>query len=207
MSFSEEDFNTSDAWLSEQLFAQLKDFNAEYKDRTTSDFMLSESFSSCSSSMPLLEEDITTEELKSATLDSFDAAFKMNNFTENYDVNEEVLDLSQIPLKENPTVEPEQLKESLINLVENIPLVPPPVVAEAATIVTEPVKENVISPAFDVTEEEMKILKFLETQPKAEILGMVNHLPRRTMYIFHFISSFKGDSSSRAIANIICTSM
>lgn len=172
MSFGEEDFNTTDAWLSEQLFEQLKDFNSEYKERNSSDFMLSESFSSCSSSMPLLVGDITAEELKSAALDSFDAAFKINSFTENYDVNDEVLDLSQIPLKENPNVQPLQMKEPLINLTENISLLPPPVIAETATILNEPVEENLIVPAFDVTEEEMKILKFLETQPKTEISGM-----------------------------------
>ncbi|KNC25036.1 Testis-specific zinc finger protein topi [Lucilia cuprina] len=174
MNLNEEDLNTSDAWLSDQLFAQLKDLNSEYKDKNTpTDFLLSETFQNCSSSMPLLDgyDDIPLQELKSTPLDTFESALNVNSFSNSYDINE-VLDLSQMPLKV-PGIDTTQPEGNMIDIVDNIPLLRGPTVGNVETFAND-VTKNV---PFDANEEVIKILKFLETQPKEEVIEVTNTPP------------------------------
>ncbi|XP_065365853.1 testis-specific zinc finger protein topi [Calliphora vicina] len=173
MNLNEEDFNTSDSWLSEQLFAQLKDLNSEYKDRNTStDFLLNDTFQNCGSSIPLLDvyDDIPLQDLKPTSLDSFETALNVNTFPGSYNINEEVLDLSQMPLKEHRT-KSAQTEGNLIDLVENIPLAVDPVASNVETFIHD--ASNFDPPPFDANEEVLKILKFLETQPKEEMVSEI----------------------------------
>lgn len=171
MNINEEDFANSDAWLSEQLFARLKDFNTDFKDRNNaSTLMVNDAFQNYSldgqnsNEVPLKEDG--TEPCKQS-LESFDMIFKKNKSAPNetYDLNFEVLDLNTTGSRMVGQVSP-----SMIEFTAALPLVPAPVVAEAAAVVSEAAKQNV-SPTFDPTEEELKLLKFLETQPKNTFLG------------------------------------
>uniref|UniRef100_A0A1B0A907 C2H2-type domain-containing protein n=1 Tax=Glossina pallidipes TaxID=7398 RepID=A0A1B0A907_GLOPL len=164
MNINEEDYANSDAWLSEQLFARLKDFNTDFKDRNNaSTLMVNDAFQNYpldgqnSNEVPLKEDG--TEPCKQS-LELFDMIFKKNKSgpNETYDLNSEVLDL-------NTAVSP-----PMIEFTAALPLVPAPVVAEAVAVVSEAAKQNV-SPTFDPTEEELKLLKFLETQPKNTFSG------------------------------------
>lgn len=156
MNLNIDDLNTSDAWLSEQLFAQLKDLNAEYKDESApTDIFMGEAFQNCNASMPLLDDDTSWQGLKSTHLDTFDASLKSNNFANNYDINE-VLDLSQTQSKERQS---EQQDETFFDLMENISSKSVPEVQNVYQLET-----GISPPIFDATEEELKILKYLETQ-------------------------------------------
>lgn len=170
MNLNEEDFSTSDAWLSDLLFAQLRDLNSEYKDTNApSDFLLSETFSSCNNSMPLLEDDVPLQNLKSTHLDSFETSNKVNSFSSSYDINDEVLDLSLMPLKE-PNMETATQAENIIDLVENIPLIPQTTVINnsVGTILNN--LNNTALPVLDANEE-LKILQFLENPIKEQLIG------------------------------------
>ncbi|KAL9894922.1 matotopetli isoform 1-T1 [Glossina fuscipes fuscipes] len=172
MNINEEDFANSDAWLSEQLFARLKDFNTDFKDRNNASTpMINDSFQNYphdaqnANGIPL-KEDGTEPSKKS--LESLDMIFKKNkcSLNETYDLNFEVLDLSTTGSR-MPVVG--HVSPPMVEFTTTMPLVSAPVVAEAAAVVSEAAKQN-ISPTFDPTEEELKLLKFLETQPKNTFL-------------------------------------
>uniref|UniRef100_A0A1A9WU83 C2H2-type domain-containing protein n=1 Tax=Glossina brevipalpis TaxID=37001 RepID=A0A1A9WU83_9MUSC len=168
MNMNEEDFTNSDAWLSEQLFAQLKDFNTDYKERNNASVMIDDSFQNYSinsqNNTNGIEEEKQTENRKQH-FEPFDTFFKKNKNNKNenqYDMNSDVSGLSNTSNRA-PVV------DSIIDFTTTLPLVSAPVVAEAAAVVSETVKQN-ISLNFDPNEEEMKLLKFLETQPKNTFL-------------------------------------
>ncbi|KAM7360781.1 matotopetli isoform 2-T4 [Cochliomyia hominivorax] len=164
MNLNEEDFNTSDAWLSELLFAQLKDLNTEYKDTSApTDFLLNETFTN-SNSMPLLDDDVPLQDLKPNPLDTFSTT---------YDLNEEILDLRQMHLKEN-NLEDKNSEDNSFGIIENAPppivanVPPSPIVLNVETVLNE-VSTKTDVPAFD-TNEELNILNFLENQTKEHLI-------------------------------------
>lgn len=183
MNLNEEDFNTSDAWLSEQLFAQLK----EYKDKNApSDLLLNETFQNCSNNMPLLDDDIPWQDLKPASLDTFETALKVDTFSNNYNINEEVLDLSRSNLKEHQLKSP-QPEENIFDLVENIPLLAAPEVTNVA--------EN---------DEELKLLNFLESQTNGDIKRML--LKNKGIFpLIFFIAATESSETSPQILPFVTT--
>lgn len=174
MNLIEEDFSTSDAWLSDILFAQLRDLNSEYKDSNTpSDFLLSETFSSCNTNIPLLEDDVDDvplQNLKSTPLDSYETSHKVNSFSNSYDISDEVLDLSLMLLKEH-NIENVTQTGNIIDIVDNIPTTQQNTGAiNGVGMILNHVNDIVLPPVLD-TNEELKILQFLENQSKDEIIG------------------------------------
>lgn len=131
--------------------------------------MLNDTFQNCGSSIPLLDgyDDIPLQDLKPTSLDSFETSLNVNTFPGSYDINDEVLDLSQMPLKEH-RIDSAQPEANIIDLVENIPLIEAPVASNVETFIHDVSKIG--PPPFDTNEEVLKILKFLETQPK-ELVG------------------------------------
>ncbi|XP_036324737.1 testis-specific zinc finger protein topi isoform X2 [Rhagoletis pomonella] len=156
MNTSEEEFTNSDAWLSEQLFAQLKEFNSDYREKSMPD--TSAAFMFPSGSLNCLRE-YEPQDLTKARIDNFESVFKLptpTNITP-FDMND-VLDLSNIAGRGSDA--------ALLDLVGTIPLTPfTAPVAESSIMVTETPKQ--IVETFDATEDELKLLKYLESQPQS----------------------------------------
>ncbi|XP_012155079.1 testis-specific zinc finger protein topi [Ceratitis capitata] len=155
MNTSEEEFSNSDAWLSEQLFAQLKEFNSDYREKSVVD--ASTTFVFPSGSLSCLPEG-EPHDLTKSRLENYEPVFKLSTPTNisSFDLND-VLDLTNITGRCNDS--------ALLDLVGTVPLTPfVTPVPETTLMVNETVKQTAES-SFDVTEEELKLLKFLESQP------------------------------------------
>ncbi|XP_039948537.1 testis-specific zinc finger protein topi [Bactrocera tryoni] len=166
MNTSEEEFTNSDAWLSEQLFAQLKEFNSDYREKSVIDSSATFTFPSGSLSCITEEE---PQDLTKTRLENYESVFKLPTTTNipPFDIND-VLDLSNITGR---GTEP-----AFLDLVGTVPLTPfATPIPEPTVMVNETVKQTTGS--FDATEEELKLLKFLETQPQSSPLDTKLYIP------------------------------
>lgn len=166
MNTSEEEFTNSDAWLSEQLFAQLKEFNSDYREKSVIDS--SATFVFPSGSLSCISED-EPQDLTKSRLENYESVFKLPTTTNipPFDIND-VLDLSNITGR---GTEP-----AFLDLVGTVPLTPfAAPIPDTTVMVNETIKQTTTE-SFDATEEELKLLKFLETQPQSSPLGMCVHI-------------------------------
>lgn len=149
---NEEEFPSSDAWLSEQLFAQLKDFNSDFKEKENNGDVMIHSLEERNIEVSLTNE---PEDMTKTRLEGFESAFRQKT-SSTFDENSEVLDLS------NANERNCNVAVSALALVD---------LASAVPINTAAENQHHSATTFNATVEEMKLLKFLESQPKHAYFG------------------------------------
>lgn len=160
--------NTDDTWLPDQLFAQLRDFSAEYRD-------IFQTFPNTDVGVEL-GFDMQAFDFSANRIDSSeDVNGKRNLLTQvdSFNVKPEVLDLrcskqgsNVLTLAERPHLD----YPAALDLSMSVQSVPSPVVNQVSVRRTCTNTGQNFTP-FGSFEEEMKILKFLEEQPRQSCAG------------------------------------